>query len=248
MYTLSHSTPESSFRRLESHSQELQEQDSAEIQTEKPSPPALTLGLCEDGLPLMLDLQDQSLGAILIASDDPDANQATLTSILDRSNASNSPDQVKVHVCGANSENLIEHLYQLAENPSPTPSNKPIRIFAIPDFHIHLRNLSITALRQLRWLLNYGHQQGIWTLASLDTRLLKPSHHSLKEAFKVCIFGNIQDPKTAYALTDGLPELLNTLSPGESLTTTPRSYYIIKQFNSIQKSYYPTHNTQELSL
>ncbi len=59
---------------------------------------AALLGLCEDGLPLVLDLEDRSTGSLLLVSDDSFASRKHLGMILASVQSLNQPENVRIHL------------------------------------------------------------------------------------------------------------------------------------------------------
>jgi len=158
----------------------------------------LTIGECEDGLPICIDLNDPQLEPIAILSDNEQANQLLFTHLLIKL-TEQQPGQNNVqfallkrksshwpklltraeqqgtllNVEGINPHREWEFLYQAAEiaenRHQGTDSSEPPIILLIEDLSI-LANASSDFRLNFEWLIQFGSEVGIHFIVAATTR------------------------------------------------------------------------------
>jgi hypothetical protein len=170
------------------------------LETIQPLPPQTCLvGLCEDGIPFLLDLAKSETGALLVTSD-PDCDRlphlqvmveslillnspheaqvAVLTSDLDRwSNFSHQPD-FSSHIMGIHAwyeqgaADMISRLVTLGVDRSQGRKRGPTIFLVIDDLQGAF-DTDFEMQNGLHWLLENGTPNHIRTLSSLDAPLFE---------------------------------------------------------------------------
>jgi len=192
----------------------------------EPPPYAALLGVCEDGLPFLLDLTNPAPGSILSIGDRAAGKTALICSLLHSVCRLNSPDQISFHVvarqpaeylaleqmehCQATLSvgepavaDLIAELVATAETRKRSHPQEPILILAIDDLAALLPSLDEQTYARLYWLIRHGPRYQVWTLATLPaesftaTEQLDPRFLS---AFRTRLFGYMRDERLAQRL------------------------------------------------
>lgn len=189
------------------------------------------LGLCEDGLPFLLDLTNPAPGALLVVGDQQSGKTRLLSSLLASTCYLNLPDQVAfylivrypqqyrllgeadhcqaLHAADASTlGELIEELAQTVEERRRSGPEEPIIILAIDDLHACLQALDEAAYSRLYWLIRHGPRSRVWTIAAYSTQDASRIDPRFLAAFRTRLMGSVQDRKLAAALSGD--ERLNT--------------------------------------
>jgi len=183
-------------------------------------PNVALLGICEDGVPLLLDLQNARLGSLLVVADDLRSSQHLLDIIRLSLTYQNRPHELQIlwgserSIPGSTAmlktvalhdremERTLIHLADIAESRQHGKLLGPTLILLLDDL-----NLATEIDREARWamefLLRNGAQQRVWIVAAQDTASLA-KHRLWLERFKTPIFGPIHDLKARTLLS--LPE------------------------------------------
>ena len=196
---------------------------------------SLLLGLCEDGMPVILDLTDPSAGAFLIAGDNSFANFALLYSILTTACKVNTEEEVNLHMISTQADNLIElhrqqhfkisfdpsrpeceivieEMVNLVHHRQGSGEIQPIHILAIDGLDLLFQTLSMEAQSWFNWLLQFGPEAGVWIFATIESSCVNNTHYGVIESFPSRILGNIKSPQMARYLSgmrkDNLDDLI----------------------------------------
>ena len=198
---------------------------------------SLLLGLCEDGLPLVVDLTDPAPGAVLISSDDHDANFNLLYSLLTAAYTVNTPDEINLHFISpyadelthlhrqphfkisftpdrAECEVMIEEMVNLVHKRQGTHDIQPIHILAIDGLDLLLDSLSPEARLWFNWLVEYGPQSGVWVIAAVEAPSIKKAYYHIIDGFPSRVLGQIRFPRLARYLSGLSRGSLDDLAPG----------------------------------
>lgn len=194
-----------------------------------PQPPYSALvGLCDDGLPFLLDLSDPSPGSILIAGDRGSGKTRQLQAILASAGALNQPEEVcytvitprpaefellqsQAHCLDVLTPGeraacaLVLDYAEIANQRRTGRETGALLVLAVDDLAALDRYLDDKATRYLQWLLQHGPSVGIWTFASLEAGRARELDRRLLPAFGTRFIGKIASPGRASDLT-GCPE------------------------------------------
>lgn len=201
---------------------------------------ALLLGRCADGLPFLMSLGDPELGAILIGCEQGYGKTHHLQVLVDSAIQSHSLRRLQVAALTLNpeewdrlanqptakkylqgiaawydpqAEKLIASLTELAESRRDGQRRGPDVLLVLDDLQV-LQDLSWEAQVNLRWLLEYGSQSGIWVVATVNAREAEGLRYWI-DTFRTRIVGRVGDEAAAGILTQQTGTLLKELSPGE---------------------------------
>jgi hypothetical protein len=207
---------------------------------------SLLMGICEDGMPLILDLTDPTCGSILIADDNESTNFQLLYSLLTSAYQINTPEEVNLHLISPRADDLVElhkqpsfkisfdptrpeceivveEMVNLIHQRQGTLELQPIHILAIDGLDLLLQNLSPEAQRWFYWLQENGPEAGLWTIASMESHQIKESHYSVIDGFPSRILGNIRSPRLARTLSGLGRNRLDDLIPDEQFLVRSES-------------------------
>jgi hypothetical protein len=197
---------------------------------------SLMLGMCEDDLPLVLDLNNPGSGSFLIAGENEGSNTNLLHSILTSAYSVNTEEQLNIHLLSPYADDLVElhklpHLKISFDPGRPeceimieelvnlvhqrrSRQKDPIHLLAIDSLDLLLHSLSPEAYMKFNWLVEFGPKAGVWVFATIDTNDIRKSHMGLLEGFKSRILGNIQFQRIARYLSGTTDPVLEELMPG----------------------------------
>lgn len=193
------------------------------------------LGLCEDGLPLTVNLDNPAPGAILIAGDPKSGKTRLLRSILFSAAYINSAADLLFFICTdkpeeyediAELENcqevlrfndhqldgLINELSAEVERRRTKPQN-PMVILVLDNLDEFIKTTEKPVIDQFFHLIKHGPRYGIWSLASLSSTTYKQVNPLLLDAFRTHLIGYIANPDSASFLSR------DTLCPSLELTS-----------------------------
>jgi hypothetical protein len=161
---------------------------------------ATIMGICEDGLPLVLDLNDPNPGAILITGGRHTGKSQLLRSILISACNSISIDQLYFYVITPEPGNLqdirqLEHCYgiyssydksacelvvELAALAEQRKSGRHLGVkcvLAIENLYEFIKHQDFEVINHLKWLYRFGASNGIWLISTIEserTNLIEP--------------------------------------------------------------------------
>lgn len=193
------------------------------------SPDSAIIGICEDGLPFVLDLNNPAPGSLLIGGDPNSGKTRLLQAILASATLLNSPSQVSFRVLAYQREeyldlakkehcqslhaidehlpgDLIEELVKIVEERRAGKTGGPALILAIDDLGACLQYLDKPAYHRLYWLIRHGPRSRVWVMATLPSNCVKEINPRFLTAFRSRLAGAIADQKLAVTLlgeTDG---------------------------------------------
>lgn len=199
---------------------------------------SLLLGLGEDGLPLVLDLEDPDASAFLIASDDGFDNTALLHSIVTAALKGNHPNDLLVHLISPHADDLLNFHHQPHFRLSYTPFHPgtPIvieelvnlvvsrqgdtvpgscQILGIDGLDLLWQALPPQARLNMDWLIRNGPAAGLWVIATVESTYLADSLTSAISLFPSRILGQVSQPNLARYLSGLGRSYLADLIPGQ---------------------------------
>jgi hypothetical protein len=164
------------------------------------------LGVCEDGLPLLIDLTDPSPGSFLIVGDERSGKAHLLQAILASACYLNPPERVAVSVitphpglfeglesiqnCRAvlsaydrNASEYVIELSALAEQRRYGRHQGQVEILALHDMPEFVQYNDYEVNSYLKWLVEHGPSSSIWTIASIKASQLWRIRDGFYEAF-----------------------------------------------------------------
>ncbi len=206
-------------------------------------PDALLFGIASDGLPLLLNLHNARPGPLLALADQGSGKTLFLQLLARAATRLLSPDRVRYAVLtdfpdewdGFQSEphclgiypayhsTALDLLYDLACQTEAGPAGtSTILLFDGLDSALRM---DPTGQENLRYLLEYGPQAGIWPMVSLNAASAAqlPDWLSL---FRTRVYGRIVSPALADELTPIPGAGLNTLFPGAQFCMRQKSHWL----------------------
>lgn len=190
-----------------------------------PLPPCSALiGVCEDGLPFLLDLADPSPGSILAVADEHSGKTSLLRAILASTSALNPPEQASFMILAPNpgeydvlqglesnfgvlsvfdraASELVVELAELAGQRINGRNRGPIEILAIDDLAAFVQNNDYEVNCYLKWLIAHGPRGAVWPITAIKTSQLWRIRDGIYEAFGTFFIGrtsSYQLPSEAY--------------------------------------------------
>jgi hypothetical protein len=180
------------------------------------------IGLCEDGLPFLLDLADSSPGSILIVADEHCGKTKLLQTILTTASVLNRPEQVAFSVVAPNpgeyealqdlescrgvfsafdraASELVVELAELAGQRIHGRNRGPVEILAIDDLAAFVQNNDYEVNCYLKWLIAHGPRGVVWPIAAIKTSQLWRIRDGIYEAFGTIFVGRT----SSYQLPSG---------------------------------------------
>jgi hypothetical protein len=184
---------------------------------------AALLGVCEDGLPFILDLDNPASGAILVLGDPASGKTALLQALLASLGRMNQPGRVAFNVIARQPDeyerledipgcqriypvespslgNFIAGLVRKVETCKRAGTRSPAMLLAIDDLDGLLPLLDEDAYNSLCWLIRHGPRYQVWTLAALSSRQLPAIAPRYLSAFRSRIFGHMREERLARRL------------------------------------------------
>jgi hypothetical protein len=187
---------------------------------------SILLGRCTDGLPFLMELGDPTLGAILIGCEAGHGKTHQLQVIAESAMRIQSPRHLQIAVLSLNpdewsssregaagkylrglaawydpqAEELIAELVALAEARREGERLGADVLLMLDDLNA-AEDLSWEAQVNLRWLLEYGAQSGVWPVATLNAALASELRYWV-DTFRTRILGRVNDPELAAVLAN----------------------------------------------
>ena len=204
----------------------------------------LFLGLAEDGLPVLLNLNESAAGPILIIADQASGKTSLLQMIARATELLHSPSKVQYAVISQypnewisprNDQNnvgvyttqdnaaqeLLQSLVTWAHN---NKSEEQTILLLIDDLEV-LTKLNQQAEQNLRWLLLRGPSRHVWPIITLNANRA----HNIEPwlgFFRTRLFGRILDAKDSHFVTGHSDKSLNELTTGSQFTMLEGSTWL----------------------
>lgn len=192
---------------------------------------SILLGACDDGWPLMLNLFDPSVGALLAISDERESQLDLLRNVIDSAATRNSPRKLQflvishqpqrwrswvdergftrhcLGVVGAEEESVPVWVLRLADWTDQRRLGKisgpPILL--VMDSLSFLSRLTSDVRQNFEWMVREGPPALIWPLGTISTELASSLGASTLSLFQSHVLGLSKDPQV-YAQLVGLNE------------------------------------------
>lgn len=200
-------------------------------------PFSLLLGLCEDELPLVLDLTEPSSGAFLIAGDNGFDNTTLMHSLLTAAFKANRASEVSLHLISPHADDLLyfhrqpsfkisyepyrpeieivlEEMVNMVASRRQSGQITPVHLFAIDSLDLLWQALGTQARLRLDWLIENGPAAGLWVFASIESTYISKSLHATLNLFPSRMLGRISQPNLARYLSGLSRSYLSDLISG----------------------------------
>jgi len=171
------------------------------------------IGVCEDGLPLLFDLSNPTVGCILIYGGVQTTKNQLLKSILHSASLLNTPREVNYYVVSPDpgrfaelvdydhcsgvfssyersARELIIELATIAEQRKSGRHTGAVIILAIDDLYTFLKNREFEVDIHLKWLLKHGPNNGVWCIGTLQPEYLSKLNSDHLSSFKTRLIAN----------------------------------------------------------
>lgn len=193
------------------------------------STPSVLIGVCEDGLPVLVDLARPQVNSLLVLGGPRSGKTALLLSALASACLINPPRKVRFACIGRTlaeldpilsephcyrfcdptddlAAEIVHELADLAEQRALCKDTGPVVILAIDDLQETLETLDEASARRLLWLIAHGPASQVWTLATLDAS--QKDAADLLRRFKTWLVGGIDLEQQVH-----LPDRLRAAHP-----------------------------------
>lgn len=197
---------------------------------------ALFLGLAEDGLPVLLNLEDPHSGPVLIAGDQACGKTRFLRTIAQAAALTHTPDRLRYTVITRFPEEWTEFqnspanagIYSTRDRNSSELLNSLVLwahrnkgeqqfILLLIDDLEESAQISQPAEQNIRWLLMRGPSRRVWPIVTWKaSRGL--SMQAWMNFFHIRIFGSIKNQTEMEFLCGGQTGPFSALNPGEQFT------------------------------
>ncbi len=194
---------------------------------------ALFLGMAEDGLPVLLDLEDAAPGPLLLTGDPGSGKTAFLKLVAAAAAQLHPAEGVQFGVITGRPQEWDEFaglpnsagIYPVYDNAAMdfvlgltawTHNNRHSRqavLLFIDELSDTVTKMDFDALQNLRWLLLRGPSRRVWPVAALDASRVDNEILPWLEAFRTRLFGRIADPALARELVPEFAAELGGLVP-----------------------------------
>jgi hypothetical protein len=202
-----------------------------------PLPPYSALvGICDDGLPLLLDLKNPASGSILMVGDPAAANRPLLRSLLASAVILNTVEEVQLYLITSDGADfaefqevpgaleiinphepevleLIWHLTCRAQQQPYGRQAQGVEVMLIEDLEALTAQLDPQVRSELDWLVEVGPQAGVWVIAVLDAARLGEICDSQRTAFRTQLMDAV-DRGLLEAVAGAATEMDSELDPG----------------------------------
>ncbi len=210
---------------------------------------SILLGRCMDDLPFLMEFGDPNLGAILIGSEMGHGKTHQLQVMVESAIKSHTAHKLQVAILtlnteewagfsgpspdekylqglfawyDPNAEKLIASLTELAESRRDGARIGADVLFILDDLTA-VEDLSCESQVNLRWLMEYGAQSGIWVIATIDAQRAVSMRYWI-DPFRTRIIGKVIEADQTGILAASSDVLTSDLSPAEFKVWTGDSW------------------------
>ncbi len=185
---------------------------------------SVIIGVCEDGLPFILNLHNDPPASILIAGDPGSGKTRLLRAILASAVAINRPEDVRFCIASpapqeyadlfhtahctdlvrsrsSEARKLVNQLLELADRRKYRDDHGPALLLVIDDLADFVHGLDEPTYWGFEWLVRIGAQVRIWVIAAQSSASMSWLDNDLLESFPLHILGNLASQHDLLALT-----------------------------------------------
>jgi hypothetical protein len=216
--------------------------DSSQIEAELRQSGSLSstcalLGVCEDGLPFILDFSNPAPGSILIAGDTGSGKSLLLDCIAGSSSRVSQPDLVNITWVSQEESgdfqisSVKEFLGEIAENTKQLPAlmksileemdqrkknclENQVHLFFINDLLALVAGMDTETLSMFYRIIRHGPRYRLWTVAGLNSHDIPALEPRILDAFRTHLICGIQDKKLVQELSGNCRLNTNSLNFG----------------------------------
>lgn len=199
------------------------------IQETGPFPTAsVILGVCEDGLPFMLDLLDHSSGSLLVAGDRRTGKTNLLKTMLASAAYINNPQEVRFGIISSQAQELLPlgsqpHCISISDSQERSAFDLIMELSEIteqrrsgrnrgPAILLAIDNLEFLATTQmdyslfvhLRWLIHNGPKSQVWPIVTVNSDRITSIDQRIIGAFRTKLLGAMNSMAVRKKLTGSL--------------------------------------------
>ena len=197
---------------------------------------AILLGQCQDGLPILMGLEDPTMGAILVSGENSCGKTHQLQVMVDSAMRLHTPDELQISILTLHpeewaylkvgyqqqasihawydhrSEKMIKGLSNLAEGRRDGKGHQTRHIMILDDLNF-VEYLSYEAQMTIHWLLAYGSRLGFTMIATINSVYYNDYRYWI-DIFRTRILGrtDLQEEADGFAIRPG--SRAETLAPG----------------------------------
>jgi hypothetical protein len=185
---------------------------------------AVVIGVCEDGLPFVLNLHSDPPASILIAGDPGSGKTRLLRAILASAMTINTPEDVGFYIVSpapqeytdlvhtshclglvrsrcSESRKLVNHLLEVADRRQYRDDHGPALLMIIDDLADFVHGLDDASYWGFEWLVRIGAQVRIWVMAAQSSTSISWLDDNLLESFPLHVLGSLTSQHDLLALT-----------------------------------------------
>ena len=199
----------------------------------------MLLGQCDDGLPIMMGLDDPRMGAILVSGENSCGKTHQLQVMVDSALQLHTPDELQLSILTLHpeewaylaidphrqasihgihawydrrSENIVKALSNIAELRRDGHQSETIHLVVLDDLNF-VEYLSYEAQMMLHWLLAYGSHLDFAIIATINSVYYHDFRYWI-DSFRTRVLGrtNVKDDGDGLAIHPGSET--GTLTPG----------------------------------
>lgn len=207
-----------------------------------PLPPeTILLGVCDEGLPILLDLNDAAPGSLLLIGDPDSGKTDFLLTALESGSAtisqwkfrfacltrqkedyfgllSDPHSYLVTAFSDSRARNIILEFSHIAEQRRFGRQAGPALVLVVDDLVEAGKRLDNDAYDLLLWLIENGPASHVYVLASINARLLKSTDPRLLDLFGAWIIGSIDPTKIGTRLSRIPVETAERLAPRQQFS------------------------------
>lgn len=182
------------------------------------------VGMCEDGLPFILDFTNPAPGSLLVAGDTGSGKRQLIDSLLQSISRFNNPSRFKIQHVSQEAENIqvtssedilsdhsldTETLATLIRSFSAeielrkknNLEDHPVQILVVDDLLALVARMDTETLSLFHRIIKHGPRNRLWTIAGLNSCDIPVLEPRILEAFRTHLICGIQDRKLAHELS-----------------------------------------------